>query len=111
MVGLTIGDTIEHIINELGDDSITINTTNDIISTGAELIKDDERYTVVIKGDITGDGKINSGDLLFMRKHLLEEQLLEGAFKEAGLIESKTKINSLDLLRLRQFLLGDYEIH
>ena len=43
-----------------------------------------------------------------MRKHLLEDVILTGAYKEAGIIESNGNIKSLDLLRLRQYLLGDY---
>ena len=70
--------------------------------------KENENYTVVIKGDLTGDGKVNSGDLLQMRKYLLEEVNLAGAYKEAGIIESAGNIKSLDLLRLRQYLLGEY---
>ena len=48
--------------------------------------------------------------LLLMRKHLLEEINLEGAYKYAGIIESISDIKSLDLFRLRQNLLGEYVI-
>ncbi len=108
VTGFTIGSNINQIINELGDDSITISSSSGLISTGSVITKDDESYTVIIKGDLTGDGKINSGDLLQMRKHLLEEVTLTGAYKQAGIIESNNDIKSLDLLRLRQYLLGDY---
>ncbi len=43
-----------------------------------------------------------------MRRHLLEEIRLTGSFKESGIIESTNDIKSLDLLRLRQYLLGEY---
>ena len=45
-----------------------------------------------------------------MRKNLLEEVSLTGAYKQAGIIESTNEIKSLDLLRLRQYLLGEYII-
>ena len=105
----TLGTTIQQIQNELGND-VTITTDTSIISTGTIIKKGNERYTVVIKGDLTGDGKINSGDLLQMRKYLLEEVTLTGAYKQAGLIESQNDIKSLDLLRLRQYLLDEYTI-
>ena len=107
VTGFTAGKTIQDIKNELGDD-VTIETNNSVISTGAVIKKNNESFTVVVKGDLTGDGRINSGDLLQMRKHLLEDVTLTGAYKEAGIIESNGNIKSLDLLRLRQYLLGDY---
>lgn len=103
----TVGDSIATIKNKLGNDVI-IETDKEIIATGAVIKKGNESYTVVIKGDLTGDGKINSGDLLQMRKYLLEEVNLVGAYKESGIIESNNEIKSLDLLRLRQYLLGEY---
>ena len=70
-----------------------------------------ETYTVVIYGDLTGDGSINSADLLKMRQHLLGQVNLSGAYLEAArLINVSGSINSADLLRLRQYLLGQKQI-
>ena len=102
-----LGDTISSIKDKLGNDVI-IETDKSIISTGAIIKKSSESYTVVIKGDLNGDGRVNSADLLQMRKHLLEEVNLTGAYKEAGIIESVGNIKSLDLLRIRQYLLDEY---
>ena len=45
-----------------------------------------------------------------MRNYLLEVNSLSGAYKKAGMIDSSNDIKSLDLLRLRQYLLGDYKL-
>ena len=106
--GFKLGMTVNELKNKLGDSNIIVNTNNSIISTGTVIKKGYESYTIVIKGDLNGDGKANSGDLLQMRKYLLEEVNLTGAYKQAGIIESVGNIKSLDLLRLRQYLLGEY---
>ncbi len=108
--GFELGATINSILNILNDESIDIETTTEIISTGTIIKKSNESIAVVIKGDLNGDGKINSGDLLQMRRYLLEQISLTGPYKLAGIIESPNEIRSLDLLRLRQFLLGKYII-
>lgn len=107
--GFNVGDSITDIKNKLGKD-IIINSNLSIISTGTIIQKGNEGYTVIIKGDLNGDGRVNSGDLLQMRKFLLEEINLMGAYKEAGIIESVNDVKSLDLLRLRQYLLGNYQV-
>ena len=104
----TNGESISTIKSKLGND-IEVETNKTIISTGAVIKADDEAYTVVVKGDLNGDGKVNSGDLLEMRNYLNEKTKLTGAYKEAGIIESNNEIKSLDLLRLRQYLLGNYK--
>ena len=108
VLGFSIGKNISDIKKQLNDNDIVISTENLMISTGAVIKKGNESYAVVIKGDLNGDGKVNSADLLQMRKYLLEEVNLTGAYKEAGIIESNGEIKSLDLLRLRQYLLDEY---
>ncbi len=104
-----VGDTITDIKKKIGND-ITITANTSTISTGTILKKDNESYTAVIKGDLSGDGKINSSDLLFMKSYLIGKKQLTGAYKQAGKISSTDDIKSLDLLRLRQYLLGKYKI-
>ena len=82
------------------------------ISTGSKItFPTGETLIVVLYGDLTGDGNINSADLLRMRQALLGQIKLEGAFLESGrLINTSGNLNSADLLRLRQYLLGQKNI-
>ena len=57
-------------------------------------------------GDLSGDGLINSADLLLVRQYLLGSKSLNGVYFYAGDINNDKLINSADLLRVRQHLLG-----
>lgn len=61
-------------------------------------------YTVVIYGDVTGDGKINAIDLMTMLRHLRRHSLCEGAFLSACDTNHDGKINAIDLMSLQRHL-------
>lgn len=63
-------------------------------------------YTFVVLGDVTGEGTINSADLLKIRQHLLEAITLKDEYFYSADTTKDKIINSADLLRVRQHLLG-----
>lgn len=62
-------------------------------------------YTNVVVGDVSGDAKVNSADILLMRQHMLGINTLSGAKYSAANINYDNNVNSADLLRIRQHLL------
>lgn len=87
---------------------------SDRIGTGTKLTISDGTstytYTVVIKGDITGDGDINSADLLKIRQYLIGTANLGESFKDSADVNKDGQLNSADLLVIRKQLLGTYNI-
>lgn len=71
----------DHKGNELTDEQI--------VGTGSKIRILDEsdnikmEYYIIIYGDINGDGKINSLDLLVLQRHILEIEKLNGVFLKA----------------------------
>jgi hypothetical protein len=61
---------------------------------------------VVIKGDVNGDGNINTLDYISLRLHLLGVSNAEGARLDAANINGDTSVNTLDYIALRLYLLG-----
>lgn len=84
---------------------------NGIIGTGDKVNITSgvtETLIVLIHGDLTGDGLINSADLLRIRQHLLGTPL-SGIYEKAAYMGYNT-INSANLLKIRQYLLGQTDI-
>ena len=108
--GFKVGTSVEKVEKSLPE-GVKVNTDNDTIGTGDKITYNGETYTVVIYGDLTGDGKINSADLLKMRKYLLGDSNLSGAYKESAYLTDDSKINSADLLKMRKYLLGTSKIN
>ena len=84
----------------------------DILSTGTKiLIKNGEEilkvYIIVIYGDVNGDGKINSVDLLVLQRHILSLEAINGVYLKAGNIrKTGNKPTSVDLLLIQRHILG-----
>lgn len=63
----------------------------------------------ILKGDVNGDGKINSTDYALLRRYLLETVEFTEEQKESADLDNNGKINSTDYSILRRYLLGSIE--
>lgn len=104
--GFSVGQSADEIKNKLQNGSISVNSGSGLIATGTTITYNGETLIAVVYGDLTGDGKINSADLLKMRQHLQGTSILTDAYFKAGALVNGSSINSADLLKIRQHLLG-----
>lgn len=65
-----------------------------------------QKFTVVIKGDASGDGKIMINDIIKLRNHLLGTSVLSGSFAAAADVSGDGKIMINDIILIRNHLLG-----
>lgn len=87
---------------------------DDLVGTNTKLQLIDKNdnsviieYNLIIYGDINGDGKINSVDLLVLQRHILEIEILDSISQKAGNINKDgKKPNSSDLLKIQRHILG-----
>ncbi len=79
------------------------------IGTGFRVVKTSsnktKEYKIIILGEVTGEGMINSADLLKIRQYLRKTVTLTNEFFIAADTTKDNILNSADLLRLRQYLL------
>ena len=84
----------------------------DLIGTGSKvkIYKDNNilrEYKIILYGDVTGEGKINSVDLLVLQRHILELEKFDVIFLKAGNINKNGKNpSSVDLLLIQRHILN-----
>ena len=97
---------------EVQNSSGKILQNNEYIGTGSKIrVFDGDKllieYVVVLYGDVNGDGKINSIDLLVLQRHILGIKQFSGIFLKAGNTnQSGRKPSSTDLLRIQRHILN-----
>lgn len=77
------------------------------IMDGSSIIKS---YSVVVTGDVNGDGKINITDMIAVKQNILGKSNLENEYKEAGDVNGDSKINITDFIKIKAAILGKGEI-
>lgn len=114
--GNTVSDIKKEIITEYETEIFNskneILTDEELVGTGAKVrIKENEEilreYKIILYGDVNGDGKINSVDLLILQRHVLEIEKLEGIYVKAASVRKNDKSpSSVDLLLIQRHILG-----
>ena len=98
---------------EIYDAKDKLLSDSEIAGTGSKIRFVDDtgevkiEYIIILYGDVNGDGKINSTDLLVLQRHILEIEKLTGPFIVAGNINKNGKNpSSLDSLIIQRHILG-----
>lgn len=82
----------------------------DVAATGSVLHVNDKDYTVVITGDVSGDGDVNLIDCSQTSQYILGSQALENEYFEAGQVTENEDISILDLNAMAKYTLtGSFE--
>ena len=99
------------IVNKVGN----LLQNQDLVGTGSKVqiyTNTDSQtlvaeYEILIYGDVDGNGKINSVDLLKLQRHILELEELDFVSQKAGNINKNgKKPTSVDLLLIQRHILG-----
>ena len=62
-------------------------------------------YFVVIAGDVNSDGDVTATDYLLLKRHIVVEEVLTGAYLKAGDMNLDGKVTPADYLLLKQKIL------
>lgn len=69
-----------------------------------------QSLTVVVTGDVNGDGGISITDLINVKGHVLGKNLLDGAFAQAADTNGDMGVSITDFIQIKAKLLGNGEI-
>lgn len=79
-----------------------------VIGTGMNVtIKNDKSlytYTTIVRGDVTGEGNVNSRDINEMFAHLLEDKKLQAPYRLAGDLNKDGSISNTDLVLVTKIM-------
>lgn len=120
VTGFQIGSNIADIRNKLSSNSkVTLSSfqsanggeiTNGMIATNMKftlLFNNQEyHYTVVVKGDVNGDGLIYATDYVKIKNHIMGKTTLSGAYLLAADINNDNRIYATDYVRIKNYIMG-----
>lgn len=115
--GFNVNNTYKDLINNIDTNlNVVLKETNgtkvtnisSVLKTGMKLNVGNNTYDIVIKGDMSGDGKISITDLSQMRYHLagVKGKVKIGAYKHAGDMNDSNSVTITDLSQMRKKLAG-----
>ncbi|HBR30990.1 MAG TPA: hypothetical protein DD733_02790 [Clostridiales bacterium] len=84
---------------------------NSFIGTGCVIRQGNNSFTVIIKGDINGDGIVNAKDYLLVKRAYLDTLTLTETQRKAACLEDTTEPTSKDYLKIKRHFLGTFNIY
>lgn len=87
-------------------------TGSSVIATGDIASMGDTKYTIVKKGDSTGDGYVKANDYLIIKDYIMETGTakLEGAFKMAADVTGDNQVKANDYLKIKDHIMYGIDI-
>ena len=112
---IPLGTTVAELIDGINEDVRVFNGSTEVsadklAATGmtVKLMNGEtvlDAVTVMVTGDINGDGKTNIADMLAIKSHLLHKSELEGLKHKAADINGDKKINITDFILTKAYIL------
>lgn len=78
--------------------------------TGATVKYNNNTYTLVVLGDVSGDGEIKSRDYMMIKNYIMGTLILNEAEKMAADVSKDNKIKSKDYMIIKNYIMGTESI-
>ena len=87
-----------------------ITTDKALIGTGTKVVYGVVEATVIVKGDVNGDGKVDSYDYQMTKSNVLKTLAFTAIQEKAADILIDNKVNSYDYQMIKSHVLGTYHL-
>lgn len=110
--GISVGTTSDSLINSLKINSgVSVSVDNSgVLTTGRKVTitsgSETKTYSVVIYGDLNGDGKISSLDYVGIKNSIMGTKSLSSIQKISGDVNRDGKISALDYVKVKNHIMG-----
>lgn len=89
--------------------------SSSIVGTGMKVCIMDgatikRSYSIIVTGDVNGDGKVNITDMIAVKSNILGKSYLTGLYKLAGDVSGDGKVNITDFIKIKAAILGKSQI-
>ena len=112
--GLTVSDFINNFKYFSGEiyneDGVTKVSNDDIIKTGMIIKKGKIDWRIIVSGDLDGNGTINSGDTILLRRHIAGGYATLKDYQQyATDVNNDGNTNAGDVILIRRGIAGGYD--
>ena len=85
--------------------------TSGLVGTGMTAVSNGTSVTIVVTGDVSGDGRITITDVVKLQSSVAGASKLSGAYAKAGDINGDGKVTITDVVQAAQVTVGQRTIN
>lgn len=109
--GIEANTSINDLKNKISGVDIQINSKGSIVGTGSTitLSKDKTTYTktIIVIGDVDGDGKIMATDYVAIKNHIMEVTTLHEVNSKAADMNSNNRVDAGDYVAIKNYIMNN----
>lgn len=106
--------TVTDFANLLGKEVVAKNAKGEVLSADSKLgtgCTINDTYTIVVLGDVNGDGEATALDAAMILRYTVGQYNLTGAFNKAGAISNTEVPTALDAAKILRYTVGQFDIN